>query len=456
MLLDTFCDKGSLVIWENLTIVDLMKRVADRREGRYPYWWSGGSAFFGLIVVLSAAILAMTLHRDATQMSSTLFERIEDVPAPSPPGAHEPSLTSQEDTLYMSWMEQAGSETKVMMAGRTLDGWSVPRLVHQGNDLFVNWADFPGIAVFDGGTIAVHWLREIGPSSFDYQVEISLSHDGGTTWGQPLIPHADRSFVQHGFVSMWPAGQTGLAVIWLDSRAYGFEGDEALGAPDAMQLRATMLASDGELGDDVAIDLRTCSCCQTSLAATGAGAVLAAYRDRTEDEIRDISVARLTEKGWQTPVSVHDDGWELSGCPVNGPAIDSDGEIAAVAWFTGAHDVAAVKVAFSEDGGRNFDAPVRIDLGNPVGRVDLEMLDDGTALVSWVEWTEGNEALFLCRVHSNAGCISKERLATNSAGASVNFPRMARLGREVYLAWTQPNANGDSISIRRAVLADSN
>ena len=127
-----------------------------------------------------------------------------------------------------------------------------------------------------------------------------------------------------------------------------------------------------------------------------------------------------------------------------------------MAWFTGANDVAAVKVAFSENGGRNFDTPVRIDQGNPMGRVDLEMLDDGSALASWVEWTEGKEALFLCRVHRDAGCISRELLATNSEGASVNFPRMARLGRDVYLAWTQPDANGDSIVIRRAVLAAPN
>lgn len=356
----------------------------------------------------------------------------------------------------MSWMEQAGHQTKVMMAIRTPDGWSVPRLVHQGGDLFVNWADFPGIAVFDDGTIAVHWLREIGPSSFDYQVEISLSHDGGTSWGQPLIPHPDRSFAQHGFVSMWPTEQNALAIIWLDGQAYGAEDDEALNVPDAMQLRGTTLTRDGVLGDDVAIDLQTCSCCQTSLAATGDRTILAAYRDRTEGEIRDISVARLTDEGWQSPVSVHDDGWELSGCPVNGPAITADGEIAAVAWFTGANDFAAVNVAFSDDAARSFGAPARIDQGNPVGRVDLELLEDGTALVSWVEWTQGNEALFLCRVHRDAGCIVQEHLATNSAGASVNFPRMARLGRDIYVAWTQPDATGDRIVLRRAVLAESN
>ncbi|WP_231476827.1 sialidase family protein [Sulfitobacter mediterraneus] len=354
----------------------------------------------------------------------------------------------------MSWLEHEGDQTKVMMGRRSAQGWSEPRLVHQGSDLFVNWADFPGIALFDNGTIAVHWLREIGPSSFDYQVEIALSRDGGASWSEPLIPHEDRSFAQHGFVSMLPAGAESLAVIWLDGRAYGADRSEASTTPDAMQLRATTLISDGSLGRDVAVDLQTCSCCQTSLAATGDGTILAAYRDRTDGEIRDISVARLTVDGWQRPVTVHNDGWELAGCPVNGPAIAADGHDAAVAWFTGANDLAAVKVAFSDDAGRSFGAPVRVDLGNPMGRVDVELLEDGTALVSWVEWTGGNEALMLCRAEREIGCVAQEVLATNSAGASVNFPTMARLGRDIFIARTQPDETGDRIAIRRVRLTE--
>ena len=431
-----------------------MNCVSRRREYWFPRNWRHEQTWNGLIVVLVATISLVASHPVAAQTNAALFQRVEDMPLPLPPGAHEPSLTVRDGVLYMTWMEQAGDRTKVMMAVRTPQGWSGLRLVHQGADLFVNWADFPGLAVFEDGTIAVHWLREIGPSSFDYQVEIALSHDGGTTWGQPLIPHDDRSFAQHGFVSMLSLEQNALAVIWLDGRAYGAKGDEALAVPDAMQLRGTTLSRDGVLGRDAAIDLQTCSCCQTSLAATGDGTIIAAYRDRTEGEIRDISVARLTADGWEGPFSVHNDGWELSGCPVNGPALDADSETVAVAWFTGAGDVAAVKVAFSEDAGRSFVAPVRIDNGNPVGRVDLELLDDGTALVSWVEWIEGGEALILCRVDRDAGCVAQELLATNSADASVNFPRMVRLGRDIYVAWTQPNATGDSLALRRAVLAE--
>ena len=138
-----------------------MKHISDGLVRSDPHWWRIGLTCFVLIVILAVAILSKVLTPVAVQMSAPLFAQIEDVPPPSPLGAHEPSLTSHEDTLYMSWMEQAGSETKVMMARRNPDGWSVPRLVYQGRDLFINWADFPGIAVFEDGTIAVHWLRAV-------------------------------------------------------------------------------------------------------------------------------------------------------------------------------------------------------------------------------------------------------------------------------------------------------
>lgn len=411
-------------------------------------------ALCGLLGLVIAAIGFVLPQVGTAQTHATLVSQVEDIALPSLPGAHEPSLASHNGVLYMSWLEHEGDQTKVMMGRRSAQGWSEPRLVHKGSDLFVNWADFPGIALFDNGTIAVHWLREIGPSSFDYQVEIALSRDGGASWSEPLIPHEDGSFAQHGFVSMLRAGADSLAVIWLDGRGYGADRSDASTTPDAMQLRATTLASNGSLGRDVAVDLQTCSCCQTSLAATGDGNILAAYRDRTDGEIRDISVARLTVDGWQTPVTVHNDGWELAGCPVNGPAIAADGHDAAVAWFTGANDLAAVKVAFSGDAGRSFGAPVRVDLGNPMGRVDVELLEDGTALVSWVEWTEGDEALMLCRAEKESGCVAQEVLATNTAGASVNFPTMARLGRDIFIAWTQPDEKGDRIAMRRIRLME--
>lgn len=414
---------------------------------------TGRGLLAGMMLLLATIISVSGWQAAFAQTAPPRFDFIEEVALPVGPGAHEPSIAQHDDRLYLSWMEHTPDQTVVMMAIRDDQQWSEPRIVHQSADLFVNWADHPGIAVFPNGTIAVHWLREIGPSSFDYQIEIALSADGGVSWTDPLIPHDDRTLAQHGFVSMVPFGSDKLTVIWLDGRAYGRDAETGSGFPDAMQLRATTLTDDGITGPDVWVDLQTCSCCQTSVTSIANGTILVAYRDRTDGEIRDISVARLDDGKWHPPVSIHRDGWELAGCPVNGPAISAEGDRVAVAWFTGAHETAVVNVAFSDDAGISFEDTARIDLGRPVGRVDLEMLEDGTAIVSWVEWSDDGEALMLCRVQQGAGCTVREALAINTAGASINFPKLAKLDRDIYVVWTQTVDAGDTLAMRRAILA---
>ena len=217
-----------------------------------------------------------------------------------------------------------------------------------------------------------------------------------------------------------------------------------------MQLRSAVMGADGVLGEDVLLDRMTCSCCQTDAALTEDGLVVV-YRDRSPEDLRDIAILRRVEDVWSEPALVHADGWEIAGCPVNGPAVAAEGRRVGVAWFTGADNIPAVKVAFSEDSGQSFGTPVRVDLGQPVGRVDAVMTPEGALLVSWVEWEGRSERLMLCEV-TEAGCAEPWHVATNDAGSSVNFPRMAVTEEAIYLAWTQPqNGGGDRVQlVRRA------
>ena len=108
--------------------------------------------------------------------------------------------------------------------------------------------------------------------------------------------------------------------------------------------------------------------------------------------MRDIYVTRMVNGAWTEGRPVHADGWVMPACPVNGPQADADGQRVAVAWFTAADSTPAVKLAYSTDGGATFAAPVRVDGGNPEGRVDVQLLADGGALVSWIERTGETEA----------------------------------------------------------------
>ena len=172
------------------------------------------------------------------------------------------------------------------------------------------------------------------------------------------------------------------------------------------------------------------------MAQTPNGAIIA-YRDRTQNDIRDISVLRFSNGHWSGPRLVHEDGWRILGCPVNGPAIATDREEVVVTWYTAAQNTPRGQVAFSSDEGVTFGRPVQVDNGNPVGRVDTLFLPDGTALVSWLEMTSGGEEFRIRRVQPNGSQDQPIRLAVTRRGRTIGFPRMIRNGNKVYFAWTQ-------------------
>lgn len=372
----------------------------------------------------------------------------EEVALPVGSGAQEPSLFSADDgRLLMSWTEAFGTGFAVKLAILANGTWGPPRTITSSGDLFVNWADFPSVAAFADGTLMAHWLQKTGPSEYAYDVNIAFSMDDGETWSVPIAPHPSGTGTQNGFVTLVPADDR-MVAIWLDGRASESD-DAAEGAiPGAMQLRAAVLSSDGKAARDVALDHMTCSCCHTAAAMAGDDLIVV-YRDRTPAEIRDISAVRMSKGVWSDPISVHDDNWEISGCPVNGPSIAAHDNRVLVAWFTGADDVPAVKIARSADGGRSFGDAIRIDRGSPVGRVDTLMLEDGSGLVSWVEWTGNDETLLLCHLRAD-GCLSTWEVAVNSSNNSMNFPQIAATSEGFYIAWTHPLADGgDTIRMLR-------
>ncbi|MFZ3583800.1 sialidase family protein [Loktanella sp. DJP18] len=394
---------------------------------------------------LVSLIAGLSLSFAGSPGAAQVFSTLAEVDVPSTGVVEEPSLVTLADgRVLMSWTELSG-DTFAKVETAIYDGatWSAPVTVAEGDDLFINYADFSSAVGLPDGRIAVSWLRMNGDSYYDYDVNIAISGDGGQTWDPPIVPHRDGLVTQHGFVTLLPDANDGLLAMWLDGRAYdtgdtfGSDGADA----GAMQLRATTVSADRTLSDDLLLDDRTCTCCQTSAAVTGDGTVLLAYRDRTADEVRDISVVRRVDGSWTKPQPVSGDGWEIDGCPVNGPAIAARGDHAALVWFTGAGGVPAVKMAFSDDQGASFGAARQIDLGGPAGRVDLLQLEDGSALVSWVEWTPAGEVLLTCRATAADGCGDPVAIAVNPTGNAMGFPRMTLAGDDVYIAWTEPSVD---------------
>src|SRR5262245_41776818 len=322
-----------------------------------------------------------------------------------------PNLAVAGGDVLLTWLEPVSSAAdrshRLRFSRLAGDRWSPPVTIASGSRFFANWADFPGAIAAPDGSLVAHWLEQAGSGDYAYGVKIARSADGGATWSPSGSLHPEDAFAEHGFVSWIPDGR-GVRAFWLDGREMkGMSEQEG-----AMTLR-TAAVRGGKAEGDEKIDGRVCSCCQTDAALADAGPVIA-YRDRSEKEVRDISVVRRTPAGWSRPVRVHADDWKIPGCPVNGPAIAAGGRRVAVAWFTAAPPNPRVQVAFSADGGATFGPALLVDGDKPFGRVDLALDANGDALVSWLAAGGKGADLRLRRVSAQGKLGRPLTLATTS------------------------------------------
>ncbi len=397
----------------------------------------------GVLVLLAFGLAAC---EPGASVPAPLATPVE-LASPAGDGAGEPFLApASGGGVWLTWLERQGEAHALRVARLQGDTWSEPHSIATSSSFFVNWADFPSVFERSDGRIVAHWLARSGPGRYAYDVLTAISADGGVNWTEPGRPHRDGTQSEHGFVSLFALADGSTGAVWLDGRqtaaahdaAAGNGGGDGHGVPGGpMTLRFTTIAADGTFGEDVLVDDRVCDCCQTDAAATQDGAVLV-YRDRSEGEVRDISVRRLVGGVWSEARPVHADGWVIPGCPVNGPSVAARGRDVVVAWYTAAEEAPRVNVAFSTDGGEVFGAPIRLDEGNPVGRVDALMLEDGSALVSWLERTAEGASVQVRRVRATGAMSEPTTVATSSAERASGFPRMTRDGDRVLFAWTVP------------------
>ncbi len=372
----------------------------------------------------------------------------------SPTGDHsaEPNLHVAPDGRFLlSWIEQPEDGPATLKFAFYGGEWSEARTVARGKDWFVNWADFPSMTVLANGTLAAHWLAKSAPETFSYDVMLSFSQDGGQTWSPPMRPHRDGTESEHGFVSMVPYGEDAVFLTWLDGRKYA-AARQGKGLEE-MTLRAAIINDRGEFQWEAELDDRVCDCCQTSAVRAGE-AIVVAYRDRSQNEIRDIGIVRIADDRAESPRIPHADGWKIPGCPVNGPALDAHGDTVVMAWFTMAKDSARVQLAFSHDGGKTFGPRVRVDDGQALGRVDVVLLSKNRAVVSWLENGEKDAEIRIRQVDADGTVSASQVVATTSASRASGFPRMAFNGELLLFAWTRPGevprVNVAKIAIRTA------
>ncbi len=388
-----------------------------------------------LALALAGGLAWTCIHASITGTTPTPPAAARELPSPAAPDSGESNLhTGPDGTVYLTWSgpgDRAGERAlrlaRLPPGGRA---WSAPQTIVSTPLLMENWADFASLTVGTDGTLWAQWFQRPPDQDRGYSGWLARSSDRGATWSEP-VP------LGHEFVSLAPLSGGRVLAVWLESSRVP-RSERKPGDP-SMLLLSRLLARDGTTLRDWVVDPDVCNCCQTTLATLGNDRVLVAYRGRTPAEIRDHRHAVFDGETWGAPASLHDDGWQIAGCPVNGPAVDAQERSVAAVWFTAAGGKARVQAKRSTDGGATFGPAVAVDLGRPMGRLDLAMLSDASAVITWMEMkADDNEAGIYARRLFPDGTLSPAMLVAPSTQARASgFPRIAvRPDDRLVMSWT--------------------
>jgi hypothetical protein len=408
---------------------------------------------------LLAALMALPGCGGDRGASTAALGTVSRLAPPVGAGSGQPRLVAGPGgQAVLSWLEPDGSEHALKYAELHGTEWSAPVTVARGEGWFVNSADLPSVVPIDADAWIAHWLVSAPDSWFAYDIAFATSADGGASWTEPALLNQDRTESEHGFVTFFP-WDGAIGALWLDGRNLAELVDPApapapSGAePAGTSLRYAQLSLDGRIVAAGPVDELACDCCQTDVAITASGP-LAVYRDRTADERRDIVARHVAASGWSEPVELGPDNWYIEGCPVNGPAVAARGNDVAVAWFTAAPATASrdapggaaaprVRLAWSSDAGRSFTVPVDVDGEGSFGHVDVVLLDEGSAAVSW--WRRGAERGIELGVRTIArdGALGPVQIVAASDDVRpLDVPQMIVAGTRLLFAWTDSEGEG--------------
>jgi hypothetical protein len=103
----------------------------------------------------------------------------------------------------------------------------------------------------------------------------------------------------------------------------------------------------------------------------------------------------------------------------------------------------------SADSGKTFGKKLRVDAGNPAGRVEVVSLASGDAVVSWIERTGQGTKLHVRRFAPNGTASAPMDVTRTLSVRSGGFPKMVVSGNDIILAWTD---SSEPSQVRTAIV----
>ncbi len=375
-----------------------------------------------------------------------------------------PNLAVSGDTVAVSWAAvdaEAAADVYVAMSRDAAATFSEAIRVN----------DVPGEArsaeqqapriAMHGDTVAVLWTSRRGAAT---EIRLAVSQDGGRSFGPSRRVSAEGVPGTRGWGSLLVEEQGRVQALWLDTRVAAIAAAAARdgGSPTPhvhgsgpmpstrQDVYAAAIDADGTVHERL-VTTAVCFCCKTAIVRTGTD-FWGAWRDVYGDNIRDISFARLTGPGELSRVRVSQDGWQIAGCPEDGPAMAvAPGSVfTGIVWPTVVPGPSPAKgIFFAETAdGQSFAPRVRVD--NDKGTAShpgMAITSTGLVGVTWdVVEAKGRRIELRVRRHG-----TWDPIETITSGQPDMSPTIGVVGDDFLVAWGRGTPNASTIELRRVV-----
>jgi hypothetical protein len=383
-----------------------------------------------------------------------------------------PYVASNGDFLALVWSASEESGATDLYAATSEDGgvsFTPPVRVNDfPGDVNVYGEQPPRVALGSEAPprVYVAWTSADAEKKLSF-LRLARSVDGGKTFEPAATLHAPDIAGARGWHSLAisPSGQ--VHSLWLDGRPRhaGSIFDRLLPTAHAQahQHAAGMglyhLAWDGSASPQARrLFEPVCECCKTAMAVGGDGSVYAAWRHIYEDNYRDIAFAVSRDGAvFGDAVRVNEDGWQINGCPDDGPAMVVDGSNRAhLIWPTVVHEKTDMGIFYASTAdGVSFSprSPLPGAGGMDPSHPQLAIDGSGRLAAVWDEMIEKKRRVVMTRaVPAGDGAPSwsePELLDDGRAGSSATYPVVAASGSGALVAWTSQAGGESVIRVRR-------
>jgi len=353
----------------------------------------------------------------------------EIVKTPADKNSLAPNICSFGDHFALSWIDRKSDGTaRLQMASWNGLSFDKKSLIAQSKQMFANWADIPSLVEAPSGDLYAHWLNRISSKTYAYGVRIERSVNRGKSWNSLGWLHNDTSATEHGFVSLIPEGRR-VRAFWLDGRM--------MSKPKGKMMLRTAILDGDQVKEERVLDEDVCTCCPTSAVELSGGPIVV-YRDRSPQEIRDISFILGSGRKWSEPTRLQADNWLMPGCPVNGASVATTGNLVAVSRFTVIHKKARVILRLFKEGQMKSGKEIVLDKNVPIGRCATVCTTDSIYTV-WIGLEKNQTVLRLAQVSPTGEIKRKITLTPIDGNRSSGMPRVILSSGYLWVSWTDSN-----------------